>query len=362
LDGYPLRSVNGHSLRSWYIWYATNALVGKHITVTEFVEQSTVQYPGFFVCLPSEALSANNTAVRVQLPAILDAPHPYETDQIAPEAVCPRQVTFQAPALPGHETGFKAVCVDFQPNPVHAKKHHGLQCPQDLTASTWTGENGARAPGDVWAATTPFSSLQTVLEIEIWQDAFPVFVLMYSDHSEHQPPTTFEEYSRIFSLASAMTQAIPLGADALLTLHKLVTNGHDGRGKCNIDTFTSTKDIYNIHGADGDVADGKAGVSMRITYQELQTERSCPQSIVGFEQVVGVVGGGSALILTLNYFLVVLIVWVENRMGKTPEDHIHEMAGAASGSLGKGMVSEGMVTQGAMTSKAEAGAHQSAAI
>ena len=123
-----------------------------------------------------------------------------------------------------------------------------------------------------------------------------------------------------------------------------------------------TKDIYNIHGADGDVADGKAGVSMRITYQELQTERSCPQSIVGFEQVVGVVGGGSALILTLNYFLVVLIVWVENRMGKTPEDHIHEMAGAASGSLGKGMVSEGMVTQGAMTSKAEAGAHQSAAI
>ena len=94
---------------------------------------------------------------------------------------------------------------------------------------------------------------------------------------------------------------------------------------------------------------------MRITYEDLVVERSCPEPIVGFVEVVGVVGGGCALILTLNYFLIVLIVWLENRVGKTPEDHVHEMAGAASGNLGEGMVSEGMVSKGD-------GAHASAAI
>jgi len=330
---------------SFLIWYSVEEL--QKVKETDYlppaiVDAGSLLFPGIMICPSSEALHAANAtltpvvSVTVTGAAALNPYLPWEkaTDGFQPFYLCPAVVNFISPE--GADVPpITAQCVDFVQNPTYSPD---LTSPFSLCDPTaTTGQWGSSDPAIAKNLNPWMINVEdTVLEATIYtndeptkglgQTPKPMVALLYSGKSMFAKPKAknFDDYRKIFSLSAADRVMVATAANTNLYVKKYIRDRYPRDTSCDVDDFETQQDIWarlyppcgcNNDSGGGDDKSTVFGSSLYVTYDSLAVTTTChlTKHPLVFGDVLGIVGGGVAIVLACTLLLSRVVVWCASR-------------------------------------------------
>jgi len=308
----------------WFCVVQFQRLKHTSVVTTSFSNPEAIQYPGLFICPSTETIqNANGTAtpyIYVASGGAIFQPFlPYQQDLTEKTyTVCPRTVNFMSPD--GKEVG----CIDFQPTPVYnasvttSTDPDAKFCPMTGNAQAYYfAENANNLPSQPWTATNVGNGLYVGLQSE-GIEYQPYMMMFYSGSTRMQPPTSWAAYQQMFSITNFFLAHVPLSTFTAVNVDKLVTDNWPADDNCNYDGFLSAIDVINNYAVTASTFRSSAFL---LGFDILEVVTTCHSPVVGGTDVLGIVGGGIALVLfvTLGFqYLVQKLLGVE----KQPQESV----------------------------------------
>jgi len=319
---------------SFLIWYTVIEL--QKVKETDYLPPSIVDvkqidFPSVMICPSVEALSRtedyhNINSIYMNSPSTVNPGLPWD-DKVVDKAykICPGRVSFTSP---DNKT---ANCIEF--SKIGFKESTTIYdngCDLSSPNSQYQIVDGPVTP---WTTTTA----DTVIELtDVFNDAnnhLPMVALLYSDdgNSIFKRPKNFDEYRKQFSVSVADRVLIPLMATTNLYVKKYIRDDFPIDSTCNVEDFETQQDnwgyvtpdpspvLNNCTGQDPNTCPQwliKPTVStIYITYDSLAVTTTCHLSKhpLVFGDVLGIVGGGIAIVLAITLFLSKIISWCATR-------------------------------------------------
>jgi len=318
---------------SFLIWYTVIEL--QKVKDTDYLPPSIVDvkeltFPSIIICPSVDALFKTNASwlpnntVSLTYPAAVNPGLPWDTNPGASYLVCPARVSFTSPS------GTTANCVDFTSAP-EQDDSIAAGCDVYATKAKWT-------PGAPGEPATPWKTktVDTVIELTgILNDAnnnYPLVALLYSDdgNSIFKKPKTFADYRQQFAVSVADRVLIPLMATTNLYIKKYIRDDYPIATDCNIEDYETQQDnwgyvtppespIYpnctGVPNCDPTPQAALTGATVFLTYDSLAVTTTChlTKHPLVFGDVLGIVGGGIAIVLAITLFLSRIITWCASR-------------------------------------------------
>jgi len=288
----------------WFCVVQFQRLKHTSVVTTSFSQPESIQYPGIFVCPSSETVFfANATeypliSVYSGNGAEFQPMSPYDgvtTDN--GYSVCPGYVYFPTP------DGKIVGCVNFPPAPVYNTSATlmaaNVSCSQGNPSAYWykTSMSAPDPSGGVWTATGAGNHMVIDFESEYIQD--PFMMLLYSANTRMQPPTTFAQYAAMFTRTDFLLARIPLMSFSALNIDKIVTDNWPMDTSCNYDGFLSAVEPFTVGTIPPPPFTFRASTVL-LGFDILEVVQTCHSPIVGGTDVLGIVGGGIALVLAVT--------------------------------------------------------------
>jgi len=279
-------------------------LKSSSVVTTSFSNPESITYPGMFVCPSSETVQAANAT---EIPVIMvysgngaefQPVDPYDPNPAdRGYYVCPGYVFFPTP------DGKTVGCVNFPSAPVYNATATALAnfdvCPQNNPQAYWYKSSSSIPDpvGGVWTATSLGNHMIIDFESEYILD--PFMVLLYSPNTQMQPPTNFAQYAAMFTRNNFLMARLPLMSFSALNIDKVVTDNWPVDTSCTYDAFLSAVEPFTL----GPIP--SPPVMFRIAtvllgFDILEVVQTCHSPAVGGTDVLGIIGGGIALVLALT--------------------------------------------------------------
>jgi len=270
------------------------------VVTTSFSNPEAITYPGLFVCPSSLTVSKASFGDNITISSMASAEFvpfkPYDADATERGySVCPRTVAFPTP------DGKMVQCVDFPPHPVYSlamTNNNPITCPDVNPQAFWYKAN-TNVPDPqvaVWTATSlgngmyiGFNSVGILNE--------PYMVLLYSSKTRLQPPTNFQEYAQIFPLTNFFLAHLPLMSYSAVNIDKLITDNWPVDSDCSYEAFLSAVDQFSIN---SEPASTDRVATILLGFDILEEVTTCHSPVVSGTDVLGIVGGGIALVLAVT--------------------------------------------------------------
>jgi len=292
----------------WFCVVQFQRLNRTSVVTTSFSNPEAITYPGLFVCPSTQTVIKASVGDNVTISSMAGAQFvpfkPYDAD--ASErgyTVCPRVVSFMT------TDGKSVQCVDFPPHPVYsleATQNNPDGCPEPNPTAFWYKANVNVPDPDVavWTATNlgngmyiGFSSMGIVNE--------PYMVLLYSDKTRLQPPQTFQDYATMFALTDFFMAHLPLMSYSAVNVDKLITDNWPFDNNCVYEAFLSAVDQFTI-------STPPSGTTFRVAtillgFDILEEVTTCHSPVLTGTDVLGIVGGGVALVLAVTIAFQLLV-------------------------------------------------------
>jgi len=285
----------------WFCVVQFQRLKHTSVVTTSFSQPESIQYPGMFVCPSSETVfNANATdypviSVYSGNGAEFQPLSPY--DGVTADngySVCPGYVYFQTPDN-------KIVgCLNFPPNPVFNNTMSPYDaCPRGNPTAYWykTSVSAPDPVGGVWTATGLGNHMVIDFESDYIQD--PFMMLLYSSNTRMQPPTTFAAYAAMFTRTDFLLARIPLMSFSALNIDKIVTDNWPADSSCNYDGFLTAVEPFTVSAIPPPPFFFRISTVL-LGFDILEVVQTCHSPIVGGTDVLGIVGGGIALVLAVT--------------------------------------------------------------
>jgi len=318
---------------SFLIWYTVIEL--QKVKETDYlppsiVDVAQIDFPSVMICPSVEALSRTGSyqpvnSVYMTSPSTVNPGLPWDTKVTEkPYKICPGRVNFTSP------DGKVASCIEFSKNSFTLSTTiFDNGCDQQATTSQYQLVDGEVTP---WSTTTA----DTVIELtDVFTDAnnhLPMVALLYSDsgNSIFKRPKNFEEYRKQFSVSVADRVLIPLMATTNLYVKKYIRDDFPKDSTCNVDDYETQQDNWGfevptaspvVTNCTGQPADCVPYLiiptvsTIFITYDSLAVTTTCHLSKhpLVFGDVLGIVGGGIAVVLAITLLLSKIISWCATR-------------------------------------------------
>jgi len=308
------------------IWYSVSEL--QKVKDTDYLPPSIndvteITFPSVMICPSVEAFNKTNITAQPTNSAWLSFPLVVNpglawSDNAGPGYyVCPAVVSFTSPS----NTVVK--CVEFTQNPTYNADLFTNMCDGAATTAQWSAA-AVTQPANP-ASINPWKTItaDTVLEIAALRtDAnynYPVVALLYSDDgtSNFKRPKDFTDYRKMFSVSVTERVLIPLMATTNLYVKKYIRDDYPKATDCNIEDYETQQDNWGY--AAPDCADQSAicetGGTIFLTYDSLAVTTTChlTKHPLVFGDVLGIVGGGIAIVLAVTLFLSKIISWCASR-------------------------------------------------
>jgi len=319
-------------------------------------------FPGLMICPSAEALHGVNATLTPVVSVTVTgaaALNPYlfwekSTDGFKPFYLCPVVVNFTSPAdadVPPRT----AQCVDFVQNPTYNPSLVSAFSICDPTATTgqWgSSDAGVDKSINPWLISVEDSVIETSLYTNdeptggLGQTPKPMVALLYSANSMFRRPKNgdFDGYRKIFSLSAADRVMVATAANTNLYVKKYIRDRFPKETSCDVDDFETQQDIWarlyppqtpcgcnntddnNPPGGD-DSKPNVFGSTLSITYDSLSVTTTCHLSKhpLVFGDVLGIVGGGVAIVLACTLMLSRVVVWCASRGETSGEDRYKNM-------------------------------------
>jgi hypothetical protein len=260
--------------------------------------------------------------------------------------VCPAVVRFTSPAT-GDVPVIISQCVDFTQS---AQENLNLltdpTCDPNAKISQFARLVDNDKTVDPWVAKSAdnvilIEGLQSNAElVPTGEYPKPMVALLYSDKSMFRKPAppvdnqdkAFDDYRKIFSLSVADRVLVAMSAYTNLYVKKYIRDKYPVGTTCDVEDFETSQDSWakllptcNCNNTNSNSPDSgppalPAG-TLSVTYDSLTVTKTCHLSKhpLVFGDVLGIVGGGVAIVLTITLLLSRVITWCATR-GDSPPD------------------------------------------
>jgi len=304
----------------WFCVVQFQRLNRTSVVTTSFSNPEAIQYPGLFVCPPTvtvhKASPGDIVSVYSTSGALFEAFNFYDPDETPTGyGVCPRIQQWTTP------DGKTVQCVDYQPNPVYSAANslnNPLECPQNnFQSAFWFTDNTTVVDPStvaVWTANNLGNGLYIGFRSMSLTDE-PFMVLLYSAKTRLQPPQNFQEYSELFSLTNFFLAHLPLQSYSAMNIDKLITDNWPQDNNCVYEAFLSAVDPFSTH---PDPPTSERQATILLGFDILEEVTTCHSPVLQGTDVLGILGGGVALVLAVTIGFQLLI---QKLLGlKAPED------------------------------------------
>jgi hypothetical protein len=314
-------------------------------------DEVALPFPGLMICPSVEALHNSNATltggvVGVTLPtyAVINPFLPWgDSSGSGTYVVCPAVVRFTSPAT-GDVPVITAQCIDFtQTADENPDLVNNPSCDQNLKKSQYARLVDKDPTVVPWVANSAdnvilIEGLQSNAElVNTGENPKPNVALLYSDKSMFRKPgavnpdKAFDDYRKIFSLSVADRVLVAQSAYTNLYVKKYIRDKYPTGTTCDIDDFETSQDTWarllptcncgnnnNTNSTDSPVLPAS---TLSITYDTLTVTRTCHLSKhpLVFGDVLGIVGGGVAIVLAITLLLSRVISYFATR-GDSPPD------------------------------------------
>jgi len=305
----------------WFCVVQFQRLKRTSVVTTSFSSPESIVYPGLFICPATETVqktvAGSSVFVGVGNGATFQPFKPFDANpqNAGVYSVCPRFLWFNSP------NGVSVGCIDFQPAPVYNASATMLGddnfcVDTNSQAAYWyKSSNTVPNPAAVWTATSVGNGMYIDLNSENIISE-PYMVLLYSPNTQLQPPTSWATYQAMFSLTNFFLAHIPLMAFVQMNLDKIITDNWPIDNSCSYEGFLSAVDTFTS----SPPPMGTFRVSsMLMGFDILEEVTTCHSAIVGGTDVLGIVGGGVALVLAVTIGFQLL---VQRLLGEKQESNV----------------------------------------
>jgi len=302
----------------WFCVVQFQRLNRTSVVTTSFSNPEAITYPGIFVCPASltvkKANVGDNITISSMSGALYEAFNAYDADETdRGYTVCPRVVQFQT------TDGKMVQCVDFPPNPVYSATNtlnNPDICPPDNDQAFWykSSPSVPDPPVAVWTATNLGNGLYIGFQsVGIVNE--PYMVLLYSAGTRLTPPINFLEYAELFSLTNFFLAHLPLMSYSAMNVDKLITDNWPQDNNCVYEAFLSAVEQFTTATPPPTT---ERVATMLVGFDILEEVTTCHSPVLQGTEVLGIVGGGVALVLAVTIAFQLL---VQKLLGvKAPED------------------------------------------
>jgi len=343
---------------SFLVWYSVEEL--QKVKETDYlppaiVDVGSILFPGLMICPSSEALHAANAtanpilSVSMPFAAFLNPYLPWEkpADGFKPYVVCPIVVNFTSP-IDGDVPPITAQCLDFVQFPTYSQGLSSALCDPAATVGQWGSLDSAADPTvNPWLVNVE----DTVIEMSLLtndeptgnslgQTPKPMVALLYSGNSMFRRPRpgNFDDYRKIFSLTAADRVMVATAANTNLYVKKYIRDRYPKDTSCDVDDFETQQDVWarlypryippSTNSSGGD--DSKStvfGSALFLTFDSLSVTTTChlTKHPLVFGDVLGIVGGGVAIVLACTLLLNRVVVWCATRGETSTDDRYKNM-------------------------------------
>jgi hypothetical protein len=320
---------------SFLIWYSVIEL--QKVKDTDYLPPSMVdvkeiQFPSLIICPSVESLSRTdatiqpNNSVWMNSASVVNPGLPWDKTPGNPYYICPSYVAFTSP------DNTTANCIDFS-----GSKFQKSTSIFDNGCDKWASQPQWQ-PATTLADITPWKTItaDTVIElVDVFSDAnsaYPLVALLYSDsgNSMFKRPTSFEDYRKQFSVSVADRVLLPVMATTNLYIKKFIRDDYPNSLVCDQEDYETQQDNWGyVQPSPSPVYPNCTGVpncdpspvfvptvsTVFVTYDSLIVTTTCHLSKhpLVFGDVLGIVGGGIAVVLAITLFLSRVITWCATR-------------------------------------------------
>jgi len=289
---------------SFLIWFTVTEVRkagDMDIVITSAQPTRPLRFPGIMICPPTEAVLAAPKGIEAitvsAFLATINSNPPFQTSEVT-YTVCPRVRTVESPNV-------TVQCVDYEPNPVASPTPLPVDCSTTTTRAQYYVSSGG---GSVqpWNAVDDLSSLMLLLNSTGWAYR-PMVAMFYSDNTLDKPPADgdFNGYAGAFSMMHAYRALIDLSGSSLMTVKKYITDNYPDDNTCNYDYYDyRTQPFYSQ-----DNPDITEMTTLFVGYDSLYTTTECHRPVLSMSDVIGIWGGGVALVLACTILIVKLFEW-----------------------------------------------------
>jgi len=285
----------------WFCVVQFQRLQHTSVVTTSFSNPEAITYPGLFVCpstlTVSKAAPGDSISVGSMAGALFVPFKPYDIDESDKGyTVCPRTVTWPTP------DGKTVSCVDFPPAPAFSlayTQNNPDICPDNNPTAFWY-KNDTSVPDPavaVWTATNLGNGMYIGFNSMGIQNE-PYMVLMYSANTRLQPPTSFVQYAAMFPLTNFFLAHLPLMSYSAVNVDKLITDNWPADTDCSYEAFLSAVDQFTI--SEPPPATTFRVATILLGFDILEEVTTCHSPVLGGTDVLGIVGGGIALVLAVT--------------------------------------------------------------
>jgi len=302
----------------WFCVVQFQRLKHTSVVTTTVSTPDSITYPGLFVCpstlTVSKAAAGDNITVTSMAGAQFVPFKPYDADQSdRGYMVCPRTVTFDTP------DGKYVSCVDFPQDPVfsmEATMDNPFTCPDNNPQAFWykTNMNVPDPVVAVWTATSVGNGMYIGFN-SMGISNEPFMLLLYSPSTRFQPPVTFTDYANLFPLTNFFLAHLPLEAYSALNVNKLITDKWPSDTNCVYDTFVAAIDQFTISAPP---PTNERVTTILMGFDLLEEVQTCHSPVLQGTDVLGILGGGIALVLAVTIGFQLL---VNKLLGNKHEDN-----------------------------------------
>lgn len=321
--------LTGFCFLIYFIVYSASLADKYELVQTSVASASApLAYPGLFICMPVEALTnadnspTPNTTVNVLSGAQISDNFGASV-KAASSFYCPQTTTFEV-TVDGEQG--KVQCADFKFNPGQ-KDTCVTSAPTCTGTASFHPTCGGDAPA-AWTSDTVDATVSMQLYIGTTGNTlpFPVQVLPYSSTSPKQPPTDANSYLKMFNSGSPYVQNLPTGSQSIVHITKTQGAQSFTEGSCALDKWDLSAHITAVESTSGK-RQHNTRAALRFTYDTQEVIRTCSESVLNSAEVLGLVGGGSSLMIAFN----LLVVFVINLVAKRAGESVFEPAGTQMG-------------------------------
>jgi len=299
------------------LWFViTEVIKSKDSTFlfTSSTSESYISYPSMMICPSSDsAFKVPNTTVVSVTSRLATFQENSFGSQKSSYEVCPVLTKFHT------RTGVEVDCVDFQMNPT---KGQGLTCDDSAKTGTWLQTPDQTPPDHPWSAVDTQSHVTIILTTQA-VTSFPLIASFYTDNSFNEIPIPGDtaSYESLFSIGTPQRILLPLGSTTAINMHKYVRDNYPDDRDCSYDSYGVHTQILNWSPETNfsTSSDNVDFVTVYFSYDDLISTKECHLSVMGFAEIVGIVGGGIAIVLACTILISKGVEWCLKR-GQEKDD------------------------------------------
>jgi len=283
----------------WFVITEMAKTKDSQYVTTSTSQQSFIQFPNMMICPSVEAAAVANNTIFVTASAYINVPNSFTADGTSRTyGVCPRKVTFN--------TKFNIGCIDFVSNPV--QNLSATDCDPNSLNGYWFNDQTDPTrvnPLHPWAAVDEYTSI--VMELSLYGSGQQSpLIHPYSSSSLEISPTVsttnqgdFAQYLNTFSLFTPDTNIIPISAQSAVRIQKYTRDNYPDNKDCSFDNFATETHLFYS----GTPGVNQSTASTVISYNDLNVIKECHRPVIGFSEVLGIIGGGMAIVLACTFLL-----------------------------------------------------------